>query len=337
MVRALTGVSFDLRAGEVHGLLGENGAGKSPLIKILTGFHPPDGGAVLLDGAPARFASPLEARQAGVAAVYQEINLIPERSVAENIFVAREPKRFGVLLDRRRMLREARGLLARYALPVDAAARVGSLPLGLQQMVSIARTVSLGARVVIMDEPTSALTAGEVDILFAMVRQLASDGIGIVFVSHRLSECYALCDRLTVLRDGRRVRTAPVGELPRADLVRAMLGRDETAPRARAQNTRDIADAAEALAIRQLSWRTRVRGVTIDVRAGEIVGLAGLLGSGRTETMKATFGAERADAGGVSVAGRVLTAATPRRAIVAGLGFLSEDRRSEGIFPLART
>ena len=336
VVRALRGVSFSVRAGEVHGLLGENGAGKSTLIKVLTGLHVPDGGEIRLDGAPVQFGSPREARLAGVAAVYQEINLIPERSVAENMFLGREPKRGGLLLDRARMTREAGAILARYALPIDPRARLASLGLGLQQMVSIARTVSLGARVVILDEPTSALTAGEVEILFGAVRRLRDEGIGLVFVSHRLSECYALCDRLTVLRDGQSVRTAPIAELPRAELVSAMLGRAQAEPRARGTTrpARAAQQPAEALVVRDLSWRTRVRGVSLAIQAGEIVGLAGLLGAGRTETMKAVFGAERPDAGTVAVDGRPLEAATPRRSIAAGLGFLSEDRRTEGIFPL---
>ncbi len=333
IVHALKGVSFTLQAGEVHGLLGENGAGKSTLIKILTGFHQPDGGEIRLEGQPVRFASPRDAQAAGVAAVYQEINLIPERSVAENIFLGREPRRAGILIDRARMEREAAAILERFGLAVDPRTRLRSLGLGLQQMVSIARTASLGARVVIMDEPTSALTGGEVELLFQAVRRLQAENIGIVFVSHRLSECYAICDRLTVLRDGALVRTATVAEMPREALVAAMLGGKGT----RALERRPpipASDAPASLSVRNLSWRARVRGVSIEVRPGEIVGLAGLLGSGRTETMKAVFGAERPEAGSVSVAGRPLGHATPRRSIGRGIAFLSEDRRSEGIFPL---
>jgi len=274
VVQALKGVSFSVRAGEVHGLMGENGAGKSTLIKILTGMHPPSSGEILLDGEPVRFGSPREARLAGVAAVYQEINLIPERSVAENMFLGREPKRGGILIDRRRMAAQAGAILSRYRLPIDPQARLASLGLGLQQMVSIARTVSLGARVVVLDEPTSALTAGEVEILFGAVRQLRDEGIGLVFVSHRLSECYALCDRLTVLRDGRSVRTAAVGEMPRHELVSAMLGRSEAAPRARTGTAAPSEGGKTALNVRNLSWRTRVRDVSLEIRAGEVVGLA---------------------------------------------------------------
>ena len=335
VVQALKGVSFAVEAGEVHGLLGENGAGKSTLIKILTGFHAPDGGEIRVAGAPVRFASPRDARAGGIAAVYQEINLIPERSVAENMFLGREPKRGGFLIDRARMTRDAGAILERYGLPIDPRARVRTLGLGLQQMVSIARTVSLGARVVILDEPTSALTAGEVEILFGAVRRLRAEGIGLVFVSHRLSECYALCDRLTVLRDGRSIRTNAVADLPRAALVSAMIGRAQAGPRdGRAARAPSRDGAPDALAVRGLAWRARVRDVSITIRAGEIVGLAGLLGSGRTETMKAVFGATRPDTGTVAVSGTALEAASPGRSIAAGLGFLSEDRRSEGIFPL---
>ncbi len=333
VVRALKGVSFTLRAGEVHGLMGENGAGKSTLIKILTGFHQPDGGDVLLAGQSVRFTSPREAQRAGIAAVYQEINLIPERSVAENIFLGREPRRGGLLIDRKRMEREAGATLERFGLAVDPRARLRSLGLGLQQMVSIARTASLGARVVIMDEPTSALTATEVALLFQAVNRLRAENIGIVFVSHRLSECYAICDRLTVLRDGALVRTATVAEMPKEALVAAMLGGKGT----RALERRPAVPstgAAASLSVNGLSWRARVRNVSIEVRPGEIVGLAGLLGSGRTETMKAVYGAERPDAGRVAVAGAPLDNATPRRSIGKGVAFLSEDRRSEGIFPL---
>ena len=201
-VRALRDVSFDLRAGEVHGLMGENGAGKSTLIKLLTGLNRPDGGSILLDGRPVSFDSPRAAQAAGVAAVYQEINLIPERSVADNLFLGREPCRFGVLVDRARMNEDARALLRRYRLDIDPRRTLRTLGLGLQQLISIARVVSLGARAVILDEPTSALSGAEVELLYGVVEQLRSDGIGLIYVSHRLSECYRLCDRLTVLRDG---------------------------------------------------------------------------------------------------------------------------------------
>ncbi|MCQ8241638.1 sugar ABC transporter ATP-binding protein [Rhizosaccharibacter radicis] len=333
-VRALRGVDFTLAAGEVHGLMGENGAGKSTLIKLLTGLNQPDGGEMLLDGRPASFNSPRDAQSAGVAAVYQEINLIPERSVADNLFLGREPRRFGLLVDRPRMLDQARDLLNRYRLEVDPRRILRTLGLGLQQLVSIARVVSLGARAVILDEPTSALSAAEVELLYGVVDRLRADGIGLIYVSHRLSECYRLCDRLTVLRDGTRVVTAPTAELPRNRLVAAMLGREpgeahRPAPPASVAGT---ADRPPALAVEGLRWRNRVRDVSLRVGRGEIVGLAGLLGSGRTETFKAIYGAEAPEAGTVAIAGRPLRHPRPSDSIRRGLAFLSEDRRAEGVF-----
>ncbi len=336
-VRALRDVSFDLRAGEVHGLMGENGAGKSTLIKLLTGLNRPDGGSILLDGKQVAFDSPRTAQAAGVAAVYQEINLIPERSVADNLFLGREPRRFGVLVDRSRMVEDARALLRRYRLEIDPRRTLRTLGLGLQQLISIARVVSLGARAVILDEPTSALSGAEVELLYGVVEQLRRDGIGLIYVSHRLSECYRLCDRLTVLRDGAVVASEPTASLPRARLVAAMLGREQVAAqkeRSEAQGAQGQhkADAAVALAVEGLSWRHRVRDVSLTVRRGEIVGLAGLLGSGRTETFKTIYGAEKPDRGTVSVAGRRIGSPRPSESIRRGLAFLSEDRRSEGVF-----
>ena len=334
-VHALRDVSLTLRAGEVHGLVGENGAGKSTLIKILTGFYQPDEGAVVLDDAPVLFDSPRTAQQHGVCAVYQEINLIPDRSVAENIFIGHEPKRFGLFIDRRKMNAMADEIVRRYGLMVDSQAKLGTLGLGEQQMVSIARGVSLGARVLILDEPTSALSGAEVDVLFRVVDQLKADGIALLFVSHRLSECYRLCDRFTVMRDGAVVKTGTPAQLPRNALIAAMLGRDghgnggSGEPRAR-----DATRQTEpALHIEGLRWSTRVRDVSMRVEANEIVGLAGLLGSGRTETLKTVFGAQKADAGNVRLKGRALSNTAPARSIRSGLAFLSEDRRSEGIFP----
>ncbi|WP_419759682.1 sugar ABC transporter ATP-binding protein [Acidisoma sp.] len=337
VVAALRDVSFSVAAGEVHGLMGENGAGKSTLIKLLTGFHQPTAGEILLDGKPVAFDSPRAAQAAGVAAVYQEINLIPERSVAANIFLAREPRQFGILTDTAKMVADSAEILGRYGLAIDPRRPLRTLGLGLQQMVSIARVVSLGAQVVIMDEPTSALAGAEVDILYGVVEQLRREGRGIIYVSHRLSECYRLCDRLTVLRDGRMVESAKTADLPRARLVAAMLGRESTAGGPAAPRAVAAASAAApadiALTVRGLNWRTRVRDVSFSVRRGEILGLVGLLGAGRTETFKAIFGAETPDHGEVDVAGKRLAHARPATSIQRGLAFLSEDRRSEGIFP----
>jgi ribose transport system ATP-binding protein len=334
VVRALRDVSFTLRAGEVHGLMGENGAGKSTLIKVLTGLNQPDGGTILLDGRPATFAAPRDAQAAGVAAVYQEINLIPERSVADNLFLGREPRRLGLFIDRPRMIAEADALLQRYGLAIDPKRTLRTLGLGLQQLVSIARVVSLGARVVILDEPTSALSSAEVELLYRVVEQLRRDGIGLVYVSHRLSECYQLCDRLTVLRDGAVVDSAATADLPRTRLIAAMLGREAGPAVARTPGASTAASGsgATALRVQNLSWRRRVRGVSLAVGRGEILGLVGLLGSGRTETFKAIYGAEKPDSGTIEIAGRRVARPRPAESIRQGLAFLSEDRRSEGIF-----
>ncbi|WP_304991699.1 sugar ABC transporter ATP-binding protein [Burkholderia plantarii] len=335
VVRALRDVSLTLRAGEVHGLIGENGAGKSTLIKILTGFHPLDEGVVHLDGQPVAFDSPRAAQRLGVSAVYQEINLIPERSVAENIFIGHEPRRFGWLIDRRRMNAMAGEIVRRYGLSVDPAAKLSALGLGEQQMVSIARGVSLGARVLILDEPTSALSGAEVEVLFRVVERLRADGIALLFVSHRLSECYRLCDRFTVMRDGAIVKTGTPDELPRAALIAAMLGREGKGLGGHGgqRETGAAADAAPAMQVDALRWRTRVRDVSLRIAPKEIVGLAGLLGSGRTETFKTVFGAQKAEGGEVRIDGAALRDPAPARSIERGLAFLSEDRRSEGIFP----
>ncbi|MES1936878.1 sugar ABC transporter ATP-binding protein [Salinisphaera hydrothermalis] len=328
---ALDDVSFALMPGEVHGLMGENGAGKSTLIKTLTGFHAPDAGELRLAGEAVTFADPRASQNAGIAAVYQEINLIPERSVAENIMLGREPRIGGLIIDRRRLHAEAADLLSRYGIHVQATAPLKSLGLGMQQMIAITRAIALGARVVILDEPTSALSGSEVDLLFALIHRLRDDGVAILFVSHRLSECYALCDRLTVLRDGRHVCTETTADLPRTALVTAMLGREREAEAAGGARS-EARDGPTVLATEDLSWRDRVRDVSLDIHAGEVVGLVGLLGSGRTETFKAIFGAERADAGRIMLEGTPLTRHTPAISIGHGLAFLPEDRRADGIF-----
>jgi ribose transport system ATP-binding protein len=335
-VMALRDASLRLRRGEVHGLIGENGAGKSTLIKILTGFYQPDGGTLRLGGQEVSFARPAESQEAGVSTVYQEVNLIPERTVADNIMLGRQPRR-ALLIDRRATDAEARAVLERYGLTIDPRAKLSALSLGLQQMVAIVRAVATESKVVILDEPTSALTGHEIEVLFDMVRRLRADGTAVLFVSHRMSELYELCDRFTVLRDGAVAAQATPQELPRAELVRAMLGGVSLDPEER--DPADVAARRTALAaqpvrlsVRDLTWRNRVRGVSFDVRAGEIVGLLGLLGSGRTETCKAIFGALRPDGGEVLVDGKRLVRATPGKALRAGVAYLSEDRRSEGIF-----
>ena len=330
-VPALTGASLEVGRGEVHALIGQNGAGKSTLIKILTGYHARDAGEILFDGRSVAFGSPGEAQRAGISTIYQEINLVPFRSVTENICLGRVRRRFG-LLDWRAMHAEAEALLARFGIDVDVRRPVMAYPTAVQQMVAIARAVGFEAALVIMDEPTSSLAEREVEVLFDVIRRLKASGVSVIFVSHKLDELYAVCDRVTVMRDGRTVRAGAMGEVTRIDLVTTMLGRElEQALRgAGAQQTG--ADAPAVLEVRNLQAGPKVRGVSLDVREGEIVGLAGLLGAGRTETARAVFGADPVDGGTILLPGGG-SGHTPADAIRAGLGFVSEDRKLEGIVP----
>jgi ribose transport system ATP-binding protein len=334
-VLALDNVSFRLRAGEVHALVGENGAGKSTLIKVITGVHQPDAGRVLFDGQEVSFASPREAQEAGISTIYQEINLIPLRSVAQNLFLGREPRTSLGLTDTGRMKREAAELLERYGVEADVSAPVRSLGIGVQQMVAIVKAVSLEARVVIMDEPTSSLEAHEVETLFRVIRQLRQDGVGVVYVSHRLEELYEICERVTVLRDGKVVHEGNLAELPRLELIATMLGREvpEVEQRTAAHAAREARAGEPVLEAHDLTAYRAPQGVSIDVRRGEVVGLAGLLGSGRTETAKAIFGAQPLESGTVEVDGKDVNPDSPGAAIKSGLAFLPEDRKAEGIIP----
>ena len=334
-VLALDEVSFQLRAGEVHALVGENGAGKSTLIKVITGAYQPDRGRIFFNGEEVSFASPREAQEAGISTIYQEINLIPLRSVAQNIFLGREPRtRFG-LIDKGRMNREAAEILERYGIEADVTVPVRSLGIAVQQMVAIAKAVSMEARVVIMDEPTSSLEAHEVETLFQVIRQLRDDGVGVVYVSHRLEELYEICEQVTVLRDGKVVHRGDLAELPRLELIATMLGREvpEVEQRTATHGAREARATEPVLEAHNLTAHRAPRGVSIDVHSGEVVGLAGLLGSGRTETAKAIFGAQSLDSGTVKVDGKETDPGSPAEAIKSGLAFLPEDRKAEGIIP----
>jgi ribose transport system ATP-binding protein len=334
-VVALDNVSFQLHVGEVHALVGENGAGKSTLIKVMTGVQRPDGGRVLFDGEEVTFVSPREAQEAGISTIYQETNLIPLRSVAQNVFLGREPRTGLGLTDTGRMNREAFELLERYGIEADITAPVRSLGIGVQQMVAIAKAVSMEARVVIMDEPTSSLEAHEVETLFQVIRRLREDGVGVVYVSHRLEELYEICERVTVLRDGKVVHVGGLAELPRLELIATMLGREvpEVEQRAAAPEASEVEAEEPVLEAHNLSAHRAPKGVSIDVRRGEVVGLAGLLGSGRTETAKAIFGAQPLDSGTVEIDGQDVNPDSPGAAIKSGLAFLPEDRKAEGIIP----
>jgi galactofuranose transport system ATP-binding protein len=331
-VRVLTRAALEVARGEVMALVGQNGAGKSTMIKILTGAYRRDGGRIAFDGRAVDFHSPADAQAAGIAPIYQELNLAPHRTVAENIFMMREPKKFG-LVDRRRMREEARAVLRRFRLDIDVDRPVEDFGAATRQMVAIARGVTQNAKLVIMDEPTSSLDEREVTVLFDVIRRLKNDGVSTIFVSHRLSELYAICDRVTIMRDGRTVHAGPMRDISRIELVRSMLGRELTAftAEARAQGRHD--NAPVYLEAEDLRAGTRVRGVTLAVKKGEIAGLAGLLGAGRTETARLIFAADRMDGGEVRVNGQTRNYSDPADAIRDGIGFVSEDRKVEGIIP----
>ncbi|MGW2686648.1 sugar ABC transporter ATP-binding protein [Streptomyces sp. NPDC001414] len=335
-VRALSDVDFTARAGQVHALVGENGAGKSTLIKVLTGVYRPDHGEVTYDGGPVRFTTPLQAQQAGISTIYQEVNLVPLMSVARNLFLGREPLNRLGLIDFRRMHREADEALRGLGIRVDVRRPLRELGVGAQQMVALARAVAVEARVVIMDEPTSSLEPREVRTLFEVIRMLRERGVAVVYVSHRMDELYELCDTITVLRDGRVVHNGPLAELDRLRLVAMMLGREIGEVRAEGMTKFSGAHDTEAepvLTATDLTIRHQLRKVSLSVRPGEVVGLGGLLGSGRSETAKAIAGALPTDSGRVVVAGVPVRANSTAAAIRAGISLLPEDRKSEGILP----
>ena len=335
-VRALEDVSIDLYAGSVHALVGENGAGKSTLIKLITGVHPLDSGQVRLRGEEVSFASPRAAQQAGIATIYQEVHLAPQLSVARNFFLGREPTRLGSL-DLKRMARESQAALQRYGIVADVRRPLGELGLGVQQMVAIARAVSTEAGVVIMDEPTSSLEPREVDRLLDVVALLKSQDVAIVYVTHKLDEVFRACDTVTVLRDGRLVSTEPTEGLTRRRLIARMLGRDAAelteGHRTRLAGRAAVTAAEPVLRAEHLSRRLVLEDVSVVVRPGEVVGLAGLLGSGRSETAKAMFGALPLDSGTVEIDGRPMHRQTPASRIRHRIAMLPEDRKAEGIIP----
>ncbi|MGV9246061.1 sugar ABC transporter ATP-binding protein [Streptomyces sp. NPDC003710] len=335
-VHALSDVDFTARAGEVHALVGENGAGKSTLIKVLTGVYRPDHGEVRYDGEPVRFTTPLQAQQAGISTIYQEVNLVPLMSVARNLFLGREPLGRLGLIDFRRMHREADDALRGLGIRVDVHRPLRELGVGAQQMVALARAVAVDARVVIMDEPTSSLEPREVQTLFEVIRMLRERGVAVVYVSHRMDELYELCDTITVLRDGRVVHTGPLADLDRLRLVAMMLGREigevRTKGMTKFSGSHDTT-AEPVLTATELTVRHQLRNVSLSVRPGEVVGLGGLLGSGRSETAKAIAGALPIDTGRVVVAGIPVRAGSTAAAIRAGISLLPEDRKTEGIMP----
>lgn len=334
-VEVLHGVDLSLSGGEIHALVGENGAGKSTLIKVLGGVHRDYRGTIRLDGRPVRFRGPRDAEAHGIAVIHQELALVPHLSVAENIFLAREPvTRFGGL-DRRRMHAQAAHVLREHlGIDFDVTRLIVDLPLAARQMVEIAKALSREARILVMDEPTSALSEADAQRLFAAIRRLRDRGVGVIYISHKMEEIYALSDRITVLRDGHRVGTAPATELPQERLVQWMVGRkvDQFFPK-RAATPGPVRLRVEGLHLRDAEQdRWLVDDVTLSVRAGEIVGLAGLIGSGASELLGAVFGRYgRRVRGTIRIDGRRVTNLTPRKAIDHGLALLTNDRKSSGL------
>ncbi len=340
-VIALSGVDFTVRAGQIHALLGENGAGKSTLIKVLTGVYAPDEGDIRLASQPIRPASPRDAERLGISTVYQEVNLIPTLSVAENIGLGRQPGKFG-FLNWSALRRHARIALARLEIEVDVDAELGSLPLAIQQMVAIARALDLQAKLLVLDEPTASLDEKEVDELFKIMRQLRVAGLGIIFVTHFLDQVYEVTDCITVLHNGEFVGEYPTAGLGRLQLVSKMLGRevsDEEGHAAEGGRSAAVGGRPSSettvplLEACQLGRRGAVHPLDLTLRSGEVTGLAGLLGSGRTETARLLFGIDRADTGEIKLRGQPMKISSPRAAVQKGLAFCSEDRKTEGILP----
>jgi rhamnose transport system ATP-binding protein len=326
-VQALLDGSIELYPGEAHALVGENGAGKSTLVKILAGVYQPDAGSLQVDGREVALHGPAMARAAGIAVIYQEPALFPDLTVAENMFIGRQPLTSGHRIDRRAMRTEAAAIFGRLGVQLDPARLARGLSIADQQVVEIGKAISLQARVIVMDEPTAALSAAEVDRLFDVVRTLCAAGTAVLFISHRLEEVFALCRRVTVMRDGRQVLTRELAGLVAGDLVRAMVGRELAERPAEEHGT----PGETLLRVERLTREGVFTDISLTVRAGEIVALAGLVGSGRSEVARAIFGVDKYDAGTVTVRGTQLRRGSPTGAMAAGVGFVPEDRRQQGL------
>lgn len=328
-VRALNDVSFDVRQGEVHALVGENGAGKSTLMKILSGVYQADAGEVIFQGRPVRFTSPRQAQMAGIATIYQELNQVPYLSISENIFLGTEISRRGVL-SLGEMHRQARDLLTRLHLDIDPRTQLGKLGVGQQQMVEVAKALHQNASLIIMDEPTSSLSIREITDLFGIVRELKAQGVSVIYISHHLEETFEVSDRITVLRDGQLVTTQPTGDLNVDKLIRLMVGRDLSEQFPKEQYPR----GEEVLRVEGLNQESRLFDIGFSAYAGEVLGIAGLVGAGRTELARAIFGADPIDSGRFFVRGRPVRIRNPRDAVDNGIGLLTEDRKRQGLFLL---
>lgn len=329
-VVALDGVDFELRGGEVHALLGENGAGKSTLMKVIAGIYGPDDGTVEIGGEPVELTGPLDAQSRGIGVIHQELNLMPDLTVAENIFFGREPRsRFRALLSEREAIARSREILARVGLAkLDPSILVGRLTVATQQMVEIAKALSLDARVLIMDEPTAALNDREVDTLMGVIADFVSQSTGVVYVSHRMEEIMRVSDRVTVLRDGKLIDTTPAADTTIGEIIRKMVGRqiDTSARPEPITENRPI-----VLEVTDLSTAALIKNVSFDLREGEVLGFAGLMGAGRTETARALVGADERRGGTIRLRGEEVTIHNPADAVRQGIGYLSEDRKHFGL------
>ncbi len=332
-VKALTSVDFDLRVGEIHGLMGENGAGKSTLIKVITGFYKRDEGEVLYDGEQVEFNSPNDAVRHGLSTVYQEINLIPMLSVAENIFLGRQPLKSRRGIDWQTLNSKANVAIAKLDLDIDVTMPLNTYSVAIQQMVSIARALDISAKILILDEPTSSLDSAEVEQLFKMMRKLKDEGISIVFITHFLDQVFDITDRITVLRNGEKVGIFETAEVSRLDLISSMLGKDFEDLDSSQWGSHSQSDGDEFVSMHKMAKQGYIEEFDLSVRKGEVLGLAGLLGSGRTEIAKLLYGIEKPDKGTFQIGGVVKQLRGPRSAIEAGMGFCPEDRKEVGIIP----
>ncbi len=332
-VKALQHVDFTLRKGEIHALMGENGAGKSTLIKVLTGVEEFESGEIRIEGKDGAIInrSPQEAQINGISTVYQEVNLCPNLSVAENLYIGREPKKAG-LIDWRTMRKNAKELLKSLDIDIDVSVAVENYSIAIQQMLAIARAVDMDSKVLILDEPTSSLDDGEVEKLFTLMRKLRAQGVGIIFVTHFLEQVYAVCDRITVLRNGELVGEYAIADLPRVKLVAAMMGKDfDDLASIKTEGAADKLSGEKVISAKQLGHKGTIKPFDLDIHKGEVIGLTGLLGSGRSELARSIYGADKPDAGELYMNGKKLQVNQPIDAMMAGMGYLPENRKAEGI------
>ncbi len=327
-VHALRSAKFDLRTGEVHALMGENGAGKSTLMKIMSGIYQPDGGEILLDGRPVQISGPRAAQALGIGIIHQELALMNDLTVAQNIFIGREPRKSFGRLDDAALNRNAEEIFEGMKVRIDPRVDVRTLSVARQQMVEIAKALSHKSRLLIMDEPTAALNEAETNELFAIIRRLKSEGVGVVYISHKMDEIRRISDRVTVMRDGAYVGTVRADDTPISTIISMMVGRDLDSVHVEIP---DLSTAPVALEVRGLKRGRTVRDVSFSLKQGEILGFAGLMGAGRTEVARVIFGADPRDAGEILVHGKPCTIHSPRDAVAAGIGYLSEDRKHFGL------